>query len=308
MAANPSLWLLQSDLVNAFNLADRNAAFREVSRLFPEILTWVTTCYGQPSLLLFGTTTILSERGFHQGDPLAGLLFALVLQPLVDKIKEKVPKLAVNSWFLNDGSQLGTEEELREVVDIMLQDGPALGLVLSTAATVEAPAKPKSTVWRNGGPGDAADLDDPLGQGVPRVKAAGVILLGAPLGSEEFILEETEKKVEKIRAITELLPLLEDPHTEFALLRSCLAYPKLSFLLRTVDTSGMSDQLQEFDRITREGLTRILGCPVGERAWLQARLPVTVGGLGLRTAEDHAPAAYAASVLSARPLAALLLG
>ena len=116
------------------------------------------------------------------------------------------------------------------------------------------------------------------------------------------------KKVQKIRDITSLLPLLEDPHTEFALLRSFLAYPKLSFLLRTVDTSGMSDQLKEFDRITREALTRILGCPIGERAWLQAKLPVTAGGLGLRTAEDHAPAAYAASVLSARPLAALLLG
>ena len=77
---------------------------------------------------------------------------------------------------------------------------------------------------------------------------------------------ETVKKVEKIRQITALLPLLEDPHTEFALFRSCLAYPKLSFLLRTVDMSGMSEELQEFDRITREGLTRILGCPVDERA------------------------------------------
>ena len=76
-------------------------------------------------------------------------------------------------------------------------------------------------------------------------------MLGAPIGSKEYVEEETAKKVEKIREITSLLPLLEDPHTEFALLRSCLAYPKLSFLLRTVDTSSMSDQLQEFDRITQ---------------------------------------------------------
>ena len=133
-------------------------------------------------------------------------------------------------------------------------------------------------------------------------------MLGALIGSKEYVEEETAKKVEKIREIISLLPLLEDPHTEFALLRNCLAYPKLSFLLRTVDTTPMSDKLQEFDRITREGLIRIIGCPVGEKAWHQAKLPVSAGGLGLRAAEDHAPAAYAASFLAARPLVSLLLG
>ena len=43
---DPSLWLLQVDLVNAFNLANRDDAMEEVARLFPEILAWVTTCYG----------------------------------------------------------------------------------------------------------------------------------------------------------------------------------------------------------------------------------------------------------------------
>ena len=66
--------------------------------------------------------------------------------------------------------------------------------------------------------------------------------------------------------------------------------------------------LQEFDRVTREGLTRILGAPVSERAWQQAQLPVAMGGMGLRGAEDHAPAAYASSVLAAQPLSRALLG
>ena len=45
---------------------------------------------------------------------------------------------------------------------------------------------------------------------------------------------------------------------------------------------------------------------MGERTWLQAKLPVAMGGLGLRGAEDHAPAAYAASVLASQPLATAL--
>ena len=79
---------------------------------------------------------------------------------------------------------MGTLEELKEVTDILLQEGPARGLTLSTAATVKAPGRPKTTIWRQSGlEGEA----DPLGRGVAGLEQAGVILLGAPLGSEEYI-------------------------------------------------------------------------------------------------------------------------
>ena len=55
-------------------------------------------------------------------------------------------------------------------------------------------------------------------------------------------------------------------------------------------------------------LLRILGLPVGDFTWHQAKLPVSMGGLGLRTAENHAPAAYAASTLSSQLLVQDLVG
>ena len=61
-----------------------------------------------------------------------------------------------------------------------------------------------------------------------------------------------------------------------------------------------------FDRVTRDGLARILGVALDERAWQQAKLPVAMGGMGMRGAEDHAPVAYAASVLASQPLAQAL--
>ena len=70
------------------------------------------------------------------------------------------------------------------------------------------------------------------------MKEEGVVLLGAPIGSKKFEAEQIMKKVNKIRDITTLLPLLEDPQTEFVLLRICLALPKISFLLPGVDTSS----------------------------------------------------------------------
>ena len=53
---------------------------------------------------------------------------------------------------------------------------------------------------------------------------------------------------------------------------------------------------------------RILGAPVDDRTWQQAKLPVSSGGMGLRAAEDQAPAAFAASVLSSQTLVQDLVG
>ena len=130
LAADPSLWCLQADFCNAFNLVDRATALAKVEELFPEILNWVNTCYGQPSNLLFGSTSLSSGRGFHQGDPLASLLFCLVLLQLVNLIKERVPDLPMNAWFLDDGTFLGTLDQLREVVEILQVEGPSQGLIL----------------------------------------------------------------------------------------------------------------------------------------------------------------------------------
>jgi hypothetical protein len=47
---------------------------------------------------------------------------------------------------------------------------------------------------------------------------------------------------------------------------------------------------------------------VNDTQWLQAQLPVSKGGLGLRAAWDHAPAAYSTSVLSSQELKERILG
>ena len=109
--------LLQIDLINTYNMVDRQAAFEEVEEHFPEILKWVLTCYGQQARLLFGNIVILSLAGFHQGDPLASLLFALALHPIVKIISERVPNLRVHTWYLDEGIMVGSTDLLRQVVD-----------------------------------------------------------------------------------------------------------------------------------------------------------------------------------------------
>ena len=133
-------------------------------------------------------------------------------------------------------------------------------------------------------------------------------MLGTPVGSRGFVREKVKEKVEKIRHITGKLPLLRDPHSEFVLLRSCLSLPKVMFLLRTLDLSDSVDLMQSFDQITRGALVNILGHPVTDIQWCQAKLPVSMGGAGLIAAEDHFSVAHATSLLSSQQLIQGLLG
>ena len=145
------------------------------------------------------------------------------------KIASDVPDLLLNGWFLDDGSLIGKVEDLRVAVDIIRQDGPTKGLFLSTIATTP---RPKSTIWCPDLP--STDLD-PLGQGIPRIEEPGVILLGSPIGSYQFVTEKIEQKIQKILELTQLLPNIRNPHSEFVLLRSCFSPPKIVFLLRSTD-------------------------------------------------------------------------
>ena len=89
------------------------------------------------------------------------------------------------------------------------------------------------------------------------------MLLGTPVGDQEFIREKIVQKIEKVRVTTDHLPLLQDAHTAFVLLQSCLA---LMYTLHTVDPTNYQTQWQEFDMnmINREALIRILECPVDD--------------------------------------------
>ena len=296
VSKRPDKWVLQLDLENAFNSVDRSTMLAQVAKLLPESLAWAVSCYGSPSFLQFGSSTLSSSTGVQQGDPYASAAFALTLQPVIEEIQEQLPLLDVHAWFHDDGNAVGTLVELRTLVDIVRQIGPAMGFHLNPD---------KSSVWcpQVLGPGDP----DPLQRGIKRVEDSGIKLLGSPVGSSDFTRRFLLAKVEKVRSLTAELHSLQHPQLEFVLLRGCLALPKIMFLLRTTNTTTFTSTLQDFDTITREGLGRILGGPTSTLGWEQAKLPVGMGGLGLRSAVDHSEAAYACSLTSSKPLIRELL-
>ena len=193
----------------------------------------------------------------------------------------------------------GKLEELQKVVDIVLEHGPARGLNLSTAANS---SRPKSTVWYPSATEEQLSNPDPLNRGIPLIKEEGIVLLGSPIGSREFERQAIQKRIDKVSEISDRLPLMQDAQSEYVLLRSCLSIPKMMFTLRTTDPMDHLQLWESFDTITRESMSRILGSPLNDIQWRQSQLPTTKGGLGLRAASDHAPAAYSTSLISSQDL------
>ncbi|GJZ91147.1 putative reverse transcriptase domain-containing protein [Tanacetum coccineum] len=133
-----SLAMLIVDFSNAFNLKDRSALLQEVRVGCPSISLWVDFLYGQATRLCIGDTHIWSATGVQQGDPLGPLLLALLLHPLVHKIRDSC-KLLLHVWYLDDETIIGDSEEVVRVLEIIkLREGlfpvdirrPSLGVKL----------------------------------------------------------------------------------------------------------------------------------------------------------------------------------
>ena len=84
------------------------------------------------------------------------------------------------------------------------------------------------------------------------------------------------------------------------MLKNCFALPKLQYLLRACPAFSCQDALQDFDATVRSALTAIINVTFSEASYSQAVLPVSLGGLGVRRAQDLAKPAFIASLYSTR--------
>ena len=288
-------WTLLLDFNNAFNRINREAMFGEFCRRIPSLSAWMESCYaGQPFLLL-GTDSIRSCCGVQQGDPLGPLGFALTLHPLIEKIKAEVPSLSLNAWYLDDGTLMGSPEDLAAALRIVERDGPSLGLHLNRG---------KSLLFI---PEEADASLSPLPPDIP-ITRRGFSLLGCPIGPPDFCEEVFQARVEKLKVSLGALRDMGDSQLETTLLRSCLALPKVSYILRACPPSHTCRTSVDFDRAIRETLESIVGGPISDWSWLKASLPSCRGGLSLRSASLHAPADFLASSSASKPLVEQILG
>ena len=104
------------------------------------------------------------------------------------------------------------------------------------------------------------------------------------------------------------LPSLENAHAEFVLLRACFSLPKVSYLLRVCPPSPQTlDVWRKLDGAIQVAMNDILGANLTCQAWEKAQLPISLSGLGLRSAANHSSATFLASAMDSKDLVAQLL-
>ena len=92
---------------------------------------------------------------------------------------------------------------------------------------------------------------------------------------------------------------------EAALLRSCLALPKVSHLFRTCPPDVIQGALEKFDELIREAVLDLAGCSLSNWAWLKSSLPSSLGGLNITL---HATAAFIGSFQQSESVISDILG
>jgi hypothetical protein len=285
---DPDFVILKVDLRNAFNLVSRKKMLEIVTEEFPEVARWAFWCYGgqEGSHLWFDRWVLDSREGVQQGDPLGPLLFSLVIHKLVIAISTELSDLPLNKWYLDDGIMGGKSADIEKAYQIILERGPTLGLNLN-------PSKCE-LIWINRRP--ETDVFPPS---LIRIEG-NFEILGSPVGDARFCSSHVGKKCEgsAFRALA-AIETVEDPQVAVMLVRLCASFCKVVHFLRSVPPVFLEHQLSVFDDRVHEGVERCVGLSVPQEAWRQATLSLSNGGLGVRSAGEHASAAYLASVSSA---------
>lgn len=148
---------------------------------------------------------------------------------------------------------------------------------------------------------NSADLSSsPLPTDIPTT-CSSFTLLGCPIGPSTFCKDVLSHRLGKVKEALAKLPDFEDSQMETTLLRSCLPLPKVAFSLRTCPPAKIKQAM-------REALSDLTGTPLSEWSWQKATLPSSRGGLNLREATLHAPAAFLSSSSQSLPLVTWILG
>ena len=286
------------DFENAFNRVSRQAMLEEVVVHLPRFYGWVQYSYGVGAKLFAGSDLIEATSGVQQGDPLGPLLFAMVLQPLLKRIRSGFS--LVTGAYLDDLTLAGPSRQVAEALQWLRREGPSRGLRINIAKTI---------VWSPLG----RDLTSHgLFRGYVYSRHDGVELLGGAVSkSAAFISTVVSKRVDKCIESLHRMLALEDPQLCLMLLRACEGMPKLMYCWRTVLPEFLTVASTRFTAEITEALRAITvadGPHLGGFQVRLATLPVSMGGLGIYLPADITNFAYAASFLSSFGLQQRILG
>nr|GEW92298.1 hypothetical protein [Tanacetum cinerariifolium] len=164
--------------------------------------------------LYYGEHTLWSYQGVQQGDPLGPLLFALVLHPLICKIRDSFI-LSFHAWYMDDGAIIGDTLVVGNVLEIIMQDGPRRGLHLNVNKT--------KVFWPKEDPRSRVVGVFPPNISLPMYVVK--LLCDTTSVDLDFSSELALRRVSRSIELIDVVTKLNDPRCELLLLRACTGQP-----------------------------------------------------------------------------------
>ena len=106
-----------------------------------------------------------------------------------------------------------------------------------------------------------------------------------------MIENSLKDKINQIEKLSMRLPFME-VHDVLFILQYPFSIPKLTYILRTSPCFLRRDLLDRYDSTLLSALELVTNVHLGQKSWMQACLPVDLGGLGLGSAVDLAPCSF----------------
>ena len=282
--------IFKVDMANAFNSLRRDVFLTVARRRAQGLYRLLWQAYSGPSTLFYGDANLVSATGIQQGDPFGPALFSLGIDELSRKVDAEF-----NVWYLDDGTIGDAPEKVISCVRGLIDDLREVGLEINQS-------KCELVILNHTREEESGTVRAfrELVPGVRVVPRSEVSLLGAPLSEAGVSAAVTEKRGDLERLVSRL-SLIEN-HQAFALLKNCFSLPKLQYILRASPAYRRMERLAEFDETLVSALSTVTNVHLEGDSLVQAGLPVSLGGLGIRMSQDIALPAFISSLHSASSL------
>ena len=312
---DPEATVTSIDGISACDSISRRAMLLGLQRVEggSSVIPFVHMFYSSPSSYLWEDDsgvvhTIQQGEGGEQGDALMPLLFCVgehaALQEAQARLRpnERLFAYLDDVYVVSKPDRVGAiytalQEALWTHARIRVHGGkthvwnlagqkPDVCEAMQRIAEV---SNPRAQVWR--------------GSEVPSTKQ-GIKVLGTPLGHPDYVATHLEEMRRKHDVLLEAIPTVPDVQSAWLLLLHC-ASARANYLLRVVRPEWVDQFALSHDESVWSCLCTILRIPANtghEHTKITSTLPLSLGGLGLRSARRTCVAAYWASWADALPM------
>ena len=311
--------VIKTDIANAFNSVCRGDVLK-CAETFPQLKPLIMMIYGAPTHVSYAKgkhaapLLIEMERGVNQGDPMAPLLYTMVVKPAIDATLAQHPTVTFVG-VADDKYIMGKGLDALAAFDTYKVELAKRMLCLQ-------PEKSKAILARPDATSDSARAvkEECARRGIE--VAEGISVAGCPVGSAKFVNDTlnaaTDEYLEHMNKVTLVAATCQRAraagaarlHAQqlYKLVRWCLAPAMINYLLRTLPDAVTRPHAMRYDEGVFQTLTAVLNIapgdahgdsttPEGNLVKDRAHLRARDGGLGIISAAQTAPDARLGNLL-----------